>query len=116
MARQTRVAPETEQLWQEFHDLVNVTSDQLRTWLLTEGSGEEAFGADPDLALPEPGRQVLLLLGKRKVDLTRPDLEVMEATVAAIRSLLDARPPEGPDDDEWRRALLDLGHDPLRAT
>ncbi|MFY1692388.1 DUF3140 domain-containing protein [Plantactinospora sp. WMMB782] len=113
MARQQRVEPEVEQLWQDFHSRVNVSSEQLRSWLLTQGSGEEAFGADPDLGLPERGRRILAVLGKRKVDLTGGDIEVMRETVAEIEDLLDTRPTGGVTDEEWRRALLDLGHDPL---
>lgn len=113
MARQRRVEPEVEQVWRDFHSCVNVTSEQLRSWLLTQGSGERAFGADPDLGLPEPGRQILTILGKRKVDLTGEDIQVMRETVGEIQDLIDARPDGGPTDENWRRALLDLGHDPL---
>jgi len=113
MARQQRVEPEVEQLWRDFHSCVNVSSEQLRTWLLTQGSGEEAFGADPDLGLPEPGRRILAILGKRKVDLTGDDIQVMRETVREIQDLVETRPPGGPSDENWRRALLDLGHDPL---
>ncbi|MBO4210254.1 DUF3140 domain-containing protein [Micromonospora echinofusca] len=113
MARDTRTDPEVETIWQDFHEHVNVTSEQLRSWLLTRGSGEETFTADPDLALPEPGRQILAVLGKRKVDLTRADIDVMRTAIAGIDALLAERPPRGNADDQWRHALLDLGHDPL---
>jgi hypothetical protein len=33
--------------------------------------------------------------------------------VVEIEDLLDARPDGGVSDEGWRRALLDLGHDPL---
>lgn len=113
MVRQQRVEPEVEQLWNDFHSCVNVTSEQLRSWLLTQGSGEEAFGADPDLGLPEPGRHILAVLRKRKVDLTDEDIRTMRETVAEIQDLLDTRPAAGVTDEGWRRSLLDLGHDPL---
>jgi hypothetical protein len=114
MARTQRIEPEVEELWQDFHGYVNVTSDQLRTWLLTRGSGEVAFGADPDLGVPEPGRHILRVLGKRKVDLTGADVEVMRQVVDQIQDLLTARPAVSASDETWRHALLDLGHDPLR--
>ena len=113
MARESRVEPEVEQLWQDFHSCVNVTSEQLRAWLLTQGSGEEAFAAGPDLGLPQPGRHILAVLRKRKVDLTGEDIDVMRDTVDRVRQLLDDRPDGGVSDEQWRRALLDLGHDPL---
>ncbi|PZF86870.1 DUF3140 domain-containing protein [Micromonospora deserti] len=113
MAREQRVEPEVEALWEDFHAQVNVPSEQLRRWLLTRGSGEEAFGPNPDLDLPEPGRHILRVLSKRKVDLTPDDIEVMREAVDRIQSLMEAKPPRGNADDEWRHSLLDLGHDVL---
>ncbi len=45
-----RISAEVELAWEDFHRLVNMTSDELRTWLLTDASGEVAFpsrGPDP---------------------------------------------------------------------
>lgn len=115
MARDQRVEPAVETLWEEFHSRVNMSSGQLRTWLLTQGSGEDAFTGNPDLGLPEPGRRILAVLGKRKVDLTRTDIELMRESIERIDDLLAARPPGGVTDEDWRHALLDFGHDPLTA-
>ncbi|WDZ82564.1 DUF3140 domain-containing protein [Micromonospora cathayae] len=113
MAREARLDADVEVLWADFHARVNMPSEQLRQWLLTRGSGEEAFGPNPDLDLPVPGRHILAVLGKRKVDLTGEDIRIMQDTVDRIDALVDARPPAGNADDGWRHALLDLGHDPL---
>jgi hypothetical protein len=113
MVREQRLDPEVEVVWEDFHAEVNVTSEQLRSWLLTRGSGQEAFGPDPDLDLPEPGRQILAVLRKRKVDLTPDDIEVMQEAIRRIRSLMDEKPKGGNSNDEWRHSLLDLGHDVL---
>ncbi|MEH0937718.1 DUF3140 domain-containing protein [Micromonospora psammae] len=113
MAREQRIDPEVEVIWDDFHAEVNVPSEQLRQWLLTRGSGEEAFGPNPDMDLPEPGRQILRVLSKRKVDLTPEDIEVMREAIDRIRSLSAEKPRRGNADDEWRHSLLDLGHDVL---
>lgn len=113
MVREARLEPEVEILWADFHAQVNMPSEQLRQWLLTRGSGEEAFGPGPDLDLPEPGRHILAVLRKRKVDLTPEDIRVMRDTVARIGALTAERPARGNAEDGWRHALLDLGHDPL---
>ncbi|WP_406044398.1 DUF3140 domain-containing protein [Micromonospora sp. NBC_00898] len=113
MVREKRLDPEVEVLWDDFHAEVNVPSEQLRQWLLTRGSGEEAFGPNPDMDLPEPGRQILHVLSKRKVDLTPEDIEVMRDAIDRIRSLTAEKPGRGNADDEWRHSLLDLGHDVL---
>ena len=109
-----REDPEMNEIWEQFHSRVNLTSAQLRDWLLTRASDEERFSTIPDRALPEPGKRILSLLGKRKVDLTGGDVLVMRDTVAQIDDLLAARPAVDATDGEWRHALMDLGHDPLR--
>ncbi|WP_055478740.1 DUF3140 domain-containing protein [Sphaerimonospora mesophila] len=109
-----RFDPEMERLWGEFHGLVNMSSEELRTWLLTQASGEEGFGAGPDLNLPDLGRGVVHIQGKRKVDLTDADVEVMRHVIRRIRDLLaEPRPLE---DADWRHALMTVGHDPLQPT
>ena len=113
MVREQRLDSEVEVIWDDFHAQVNVPAEQLRQWLLTRGSGEEAFGPDPDLSLPEPGRRILRVLTKRKVDLTPADVEVMRDAVDRIQALVESRPSRGNADDEWRHSLLDLGHDVL---
>lgn len=111
-----RTDPELNDLWEEFHTYVNLNSEELRTWLMSRGSDEEAFEATNQL-MPEPGKSILAVLGKRKVDVTERDMAVMRETVAQIQDLLAARGAVGGAvDDEWRHSLLDLGHDPVRVT
>ncbi|SEF62732.1 Protein of unknown function [Thermomonospora echinospora] len=109
-----RVSPEVETLWEEFHHAVNMSSQELRTWLLTEASGEVEFPADPDLNVPELGGRVLQVLSKRKVDLTGDDIETMRQVVGTVSRRLADPPRKGAGDDHWRHALMTLGHDPLK--
>ncbi|PRX96187.1 DUF3140 domain-containing protein [Allonocardiopsis opalescens] len=103
--------PEVEELWRRFHGAVNMTGHELRTWLMTERSGEDAFRPDPDLGVSELGRSVLRVLNKRQVDLTAEDLATMRTALRVVDSQL-ARPR--PEDDDWRHRLMSVGHDPLR--
>jgi hypothetical protein len=105
---------DVDRLQQEFHASVNMSGHELRNWLLTDASAETAFPADPDPGLPAPGRDIVDVLGKRKVDLTSADLAVMSTTVEQITALLDDPPLEGAKDTAWRHRLMSLGHDPLR--
>jgi len=107
--------PAVEELWDEFHGLVNMGSEELRRWLLAEAAGPDgALPAGPD-ALSPRGRAVVDVLAKRKVDLTDADLETMRTTVEEVRRLLGARAAVGgAEDEQWRHDLMDLGHDPLK--
>ena len=110
-----RIPPDAELVWDSFHQVVNMTSEELRTWLLADASGEDAFSDRPDLGLPELGEKVVGLLRKRKVDLTEEDTEVMEQVADFVTEQEENPPPDGPADSEWRRSLMTVGHDPLRA-
>lgn len=101
-------------LWDEFHRVVNMTSRELSEWLRTESAtpnGEEV----PDRAGTETGQQVLHILRKRKADVTADDVEVIQHVIDQVYSQRrdDLEPVQG--DSAWRRALMDIGHDPLRA-
>ncbi len=105
---------DVELLWQEFHATVNMTSEELRGWLLTDASGETAMPADPGLELPELGTKIVQLLRKRKVDLTSDDLAVMEQVADYVAERKANPPADGERDEEWRHSLMNVGHDPLR--
>jgi hypothetical protein len=110
-----RIPLDVEMVWDSFHQVVNMTSEELRAWLLAEASGEEGFSIRPDLGLPELGRKVIGILGKRKVDLTSEDADVMVQVTDFVTEREASPPPAGSADDEWRRSLMTVGHDPLRS-
>ena len=103
-----------DQLWDEFHTVVNMSSRELREWLATADSGE-VTDALPDQAGSDRSRAVLDILSKRRTDLTPDDVEVMESVVAEIRGERGADPLESKaGDTQWRHRLMSLGHDPLK--
>jgi hypothetical protein len=105
--------PTEDQLWQEFHRVVNMTSRELADWLRTRDSGENTE-ALPDQAGRPTGRQVLHVLGKRHVDLTDDDRKVMRKVVDTVYAERrdDLEPVAG--QPSWRHKLMSLGHDPLK--
>lgn len=100
-------------LWDDFHRVVNMSSRELRDWLLVEGAGEQAE-QEPDRAGSPLGHRVLEILGKRRSDVTPDDVEVMEQVVDLVTSerSVDLEPTAG--DAAWRHGLMDVGHDPLK--
>jgi hypothetical protein len=109
-----RLPQDVELAWDSFHQVVNMTAEEMHAWLLAGASGEDAFPAQPDMGLPELGREVIGLLRKRKVDLTAQDAEVMERVTDYVNSLEANPPAAGARRDTWRWSLMTVGHDPLR--
>ncbi|MFR9768351.1 DUF3140 domain-containing protein [Nocardia sp. SC052] len=104
-----------DELWEEFHRLVNMSSRQLRDWLRTEGA-DTGTETEPDRVGPEIGRRILAVLGKRRTDLDADDIAVMRRAVDEITAARGAEAEREPraGRDDWRRHLMSLGHDPLQ--
>ncbi len=102
-----------DELWQDFHTVVNMTSRELEDWLRTDAATEDTE-ALPDQAGSHLGRRVLEILGKRRRDLTPDDASVMRRVVDRVhgRRADDLEPTAG--DETWRHGLMRIGHDPLR--
>jgi hypothetical protein len=106
---------DVDRLWEQFHAAVNMTSQELRDFLLADAAGAYgAFRDEPDLGVDPEGRGVLRVLAKRKGDLTDDDLDLMERVIEEVSNLLAVRTTVGLDDALWRRDLMTLGHDPMR--
>ena len=103
----------SDELWEEFHLVVNMTSRELAEWLRTSSAGEHAEEM-PDQAGRSLGQRVAGILGKRRSDLTADDVDAMTKVVAIVRSERreDLEPTAG--DDHWRHKLMAIGHDPLK--
>ncbi len=102
-----------DELWQEFHTVVNMTSRELEDWLRTRSADEDSE-ALPDEAGTPTGQHVVQILGKRRGDLTDDDARVMRRVVQRVRAQRrdDLEPTAG--DAAWRHRLMSLGHDPLK--
>ncbi len=109
----TDSSPVTDELWEEFHRVVNMTSRELRQWLSVRSATEDAETL-PDQAGTQTGQAVADILGKRRTDLTDKDVVVMEKVVTRIHEERreDLEPTAG--QAAWRHKLMTLGHDPLK--
>ena len=61
---------EVELAWDTFHQVVNMTAEELRTWLLNHRPDRPAVPGELGPPLQELGLKVVQLLSKRKADLT----------------------------------------------
>jgi len=102
-----------DELWDEFHRVVNMSSRELAEWLRTQSASQdgEAF---PDQSGTSIGQQVLHILGKRRTDLQADDVHVMQRVVDRVHAERrdDLEPTAGRSN--WRHRLMSLGHDPLK--
>jgi Protein of unknown function (DUF3140) len=105
--------PVGDELWEEFHRVVNMTSRELNDWSRTRSASEDAE-AFPDQSGTPLGHHVSAILAKRRSDLTEDDIEAMTKVVEIVRRERreDLEPTAG--DDHWRRRLMSIGHDPLK--
>ncbi|MEU7061605.1 DUF3140 domain-containing protein [Streptomyces sp. NPDC046197] len=111
-------ALEADALWQDFHRVVNMTSAELMAWLRVRDADENTEPLPEEAGTPT-GRHVVAILQKRRTDLTDDDLRVMRTVVDRVTRQVDLyEEPEVEEADETRRRhrLMDLGHDPLKAS
>ncbi|PSL07047.1 uncharacterized protein DUF3140 [Haloactinopolyspora alba] len=118
-----RTSLEVEELWERFHQVVNMTSEELTTWLGTEPDLDRPLPGEP--APPPLGKAVLGILGKRRADVTNDDLATMEQVVEIVESETGEptepdEPPEAAEEEaaqseRRRHRLMNVGHDPLRS-
>ncbi|MFJ1748359.1 DUF3140 domain-containing protein [Streptomyces sp. NPDC088116] len=100
---------ELDALWTEFHDVINMTSQEIAAQL---GEDDDADGADE---AEETGPQVLSILQKRRTDLTDEDIRVMYLVVDIVEAQADAASGTDADATRRRHRLMKLGHDPRKA-
>ena len=93
---------------------MTMPSPELSDWLVETREGVEIYANEPDVDVRELGEGVSRILGKRKVDLTPADEDLMAEVVDEISQLLENPPEPGTDRGPWQDTLRTLGHDPLR--
>lgn len=104
---------ELDALWEDFHRVVNMTSQELAAWLRVRDSGEDAEALPGEAGTPT-GRHVLAILQKRRTDLTEDDLRVMRKVVETVDDETDTADEPVAEDTGLRHRLMTIGHDPLK--
>jgi ethanolamine utilization protein EutP (predicted NTPase) len=110
-------ALEMDALWEDFHRVVNMTSQELATWLRVRDADENAEPLPEEAGSPT-GQHVLAILQKRRTDLTDDDIRVMRRVVDTVTAQtdLESEPEteETAQDTRRRHRLMTIGHDPLK--
>jgi hypothetical protein len=103
-----------DDLWQDFHAVVNMNSRELEEWLRTEDARESTEALPEQAGRQGLGRRVLEILGKRRTDVNPRDAEVMREVVETVSAQRDEQYTPKAGDAAWRHRLMCLGHDPLK--
>jgi hypothetical protein len=106
-------ALELDALWEDFHRVVNMTSQELAAWLRVRDAGEDTEPL-PDRAGTPTGQHVLAILQKRRTDLTDDDIRVMYEVVDTVTSQADVENEPEAEETRRRHRLMTIGHDPLK--
>ena len=100
---------------QDFHAAVNMTAQQLDSWLTTEESqsvGQQE--ADGEAIGHKSGKRIVQLLKKNKSDYTEDDLAHMKKVVGYVHRHSAQQPSGDLENSRWRYSLMNWGHDPLK--
>jgi hypothetical protein len=101
-----------DQVWDAFHQAVNMTSRELRDWLHSEPAQTVPAVMPEDPGAPETGHRVAEILTKRKQDLSDGDVQHMRRVIDFVNAQVTESPQAG--DELWRHRLMTVGHDPLK--
>jgi Protein of unknown function (DUF3140) len=110
------VADDLKSIIEDFHQVVNMTPQQLAGWLETENSqevgqkqedGAESIGH-------KSGRQIVQLLERDESDYSEAEIAHMRKVVSYVRRHSAQRPQGDVEDTRWRFSLMNWGHDPLQ--
>lgn len=102
-----------EELWNDFHQVVNMPSGALGDWLRIV-SFDPDWQRYPDPAGMFTGYRVLNILRKRRIELDDEDAQVMRRVVEEVRAERNDPVKPVPRHGAWLRRLMSIGHDPLR--
>ncbi|CAM5556162.1 DUF3140 domain-containing protein [Streptomyces aurantiogriseus] len=106
-------ALELDALWEDFHRVVNMTSQELAAWLRVRDADENAEPLPEEAGTPT-GQHVLAILQKRRTDLTDDDIRVMYRVVDTVTAQAELENEPEAEDTPRRHRLMTIGHDPLK--
>ena len=99
----------------EFQQVINMTPEELESWLDTEESKEvgQKEGEEESIG-HKSGKRIIQLLQKKQDEYTDADLSHMKKVVSYVHRHLAQRPSGDIEDTPWRYSLKNWGHEPLK--
>jgi hypothetical protein len=109
------MAKSNEQVMQELNEAVNMTRQELEEWLQTDESksiGQSDGGGESKGH--KSGRKIVEILEKNRTDHSSDDIDHMRRIVSYVHRHESQKPEGDVRNSNWRRSLLNWGHDPLK--
>jgi hypothetical protein len=107
------MADERQQVIEEFEDAVNMAPKELEEWLQTDESRSVGQGEGESKG-HESGRKIVEIKRKKKADYTDDDIGHMKKVAGYVKRHQSQKPGGDVKDSDWRRSLMNWGHDPLK--
>lgn len=113
---------DTDQVYKDFKNAVNMTAGELEKFLETDDSkrvGWKGDGGGDESAESvghQSGERIVHLLRAKKADLTQDDYHHMQKVVGYVHRHLKQKPGKSGEelgDTNWAYSLKNWGHDPL---
>jgi Protein of unknown function (DUF3140) len=99
----------------EFKSSVNMTPEELASWLETEESQSVGQRKNDDESIGhKSGKRIIDLLKKERDSYTDDDLSHIKKVVSYIHRHLAQQPEDDIEHTRWRYSLMNWGHDPLK--
>ena len=101
-----------EEIYREFHDLVNMSPSELEKWLETEESKSVGQDSGDGVSIGhKSGEKIIDIKRKNKADLTDNDYEHMQKVVSYISRHTAQKPSGDVSETRWHYSLKNWGHD-----
>ncbi len=114
---------DTEQVYKDFKDAVNMTASELEKYLESDDSkrvgwkGDSGDQEDKESIGHQSGERIVKLLHTKKADLTDDDYRHMQKVAGYIHRHLKQKPEKSDEElakTNWTYSLKNWGHDPLK--
>jgi hypothetical protein len=107
------MAEDSQQIVRDFKQVVNMSPQQLQSWLKTEDSQKvgQKNGGDESIG-HKSGERIVELLDRD--DYSDDDLAHMRKVVSYVRRHSAQRPTGEIENTRWRYSLMNWGHDPIK--
>ena len=106
---------DTKSVIDKFKQAVNMTPEELESWLKTDESKQvgQKDGGDESIG-HESGRHIIEILHKQADDYTEDDFSQMKRVVSYVHRHMAQQPSGNIEHMRWRYSLMNWGRDPLK--